>query len=391
MESIGDRLKRVREERGYTIDQVARDTHITKRFILALEEENFDQFPGESYLLGFLRNYSHYLGLNEQETIGLYKNLRLQEEPAPISELLDDSKARRTKYLLVGLLVLLLFVGGGLVVYFTSSPQLPAQPGPQQTQVSQPQAPEAGRTIQFSGEFLEQIFLSEDRIQVSVSDLQGSFRLEQITNDNILLNVLGTPLALGILDTGLIDINGNGREDLRVIVRGSVPQDDGTLGVILRIDRFIESAQAITPIPQQPTTQQSPAQQPNQGSNQQTNQGILIGSPQSPARSIPVRTLVQQPQRQPFTLSLTFTAPAMFRYLNDQDQTQELFVSSGQSFQVPVANWVKLWISNGGAVQARIGTTQVVLGESGEVHTSRIGWADIPAGQPQRIELVPMF
>jgi len=391
MESIGDRLKRVREERGYTIDQVARDTHITKRFIQALEEENFDQFPGESYLLGFLRNYSHYLSLDEQETISLYKNLRLQEEPAPISELLDDSKARKMKYLLVGLLVMVLFVIGGVVVYLTSPTQVPSQPRQTPAQVTQPQVPEAGRVIRFSGEFLEQVFLTDDVIQVAVSDLQGFFRLQQITNDNIVLTVLGTPLVIGILDTGLIDINGNGREDLRVIVRGSVPQDDDTLGVILRIDRFIESAQAITPVRPEPSPQTSAQPETPTATTQTSQQGILMGSPQSPGRALPVRTLVQQNQRQPFTLSLTFTAPAMLRYLNDQDQTQELFVASGQSFQIPVANWVKLWISNGGAVQARIGTTQIVLGESGEVHTSRIGWADVPVGQPQRIELSPMF
>ncbi|MFO7781088.1 MAG: helix-turn-helix domain-containing protein, partial [Spirochaetia bacterium] len=88
MESIGEKLRTTRSQKGYSLEQVARDTHIAKRFIEALESEDFDVFPGEPYLLGFLRTYSEFLGLDSQEMVTLYKNLKIQEQPAPIDELI---------------------------------------------------------------------------------------------------------------------------------------------------------------------------------------------------------------------------------------------------------------------------------------------------------------
>ncbi|MFW5843595.1 MAG: helix-turn-helix domain-containing protein, partial [Spirochaetota bacterium] len=87
MESIGEKLKTARKEKGYSLDQVSRETHIAKRFVEALEEEDFDAFPGEPYLIGFLKTYSIFLDLDPQEMVNLYKSFKLQEQPAPIDEL----------------------------------------------------------------------------------------------------------------------------------------------------------------------------------------------------------------------------------------------------------------------------------------------------------------
>ena len=88
MESLGDKLRAEREQRGSSIEQVARDTNIAKRFLVALEEENFEVFPGETYLLGFLRNYADYLGLDAENMVTLFRNFMIQEQPVPIDELL---------------------------------------------------------------------------------------------------------------------------------------------------------------------------------------------------------------------------------------------------------------------------------------------------------------
>ena len=58
MESFGEKLRATRENLGYSIEQIARDTHIAKKYLIALEDEDFSIFPGETYLKGFLQNYS---------------------------------------------------------------------------------------------------------------------------------------------------------------------------------------------------------------------------------------------------------------------------------------------------------------------------------------------
>jgi len=71
MESPGEKLKTARNEKGLSIDQVSHDTNITNRYIQALEDENYGVFPGEPYVIGFLKNYSAYLELDVQKILSL--------------------------------------------------------------------------------------------------------------------------------------------------------------------------------------------------------------------------------------------------------------------------------------------------------------------------------
>ena len=83
MDSFGDRLRESRESQSYTLDHIARDTRISKRYLQALEKEDFSVFPGETYLIGFLRNYTQYLGLDSDEFLTLYRNIKIQEQGRP--------------------------------------------------------------------------------------------------------------------------------------------------------------------------------------------------------------------------------------------------------------------------------------------------------------------
>lgn len=53
MESVGERLIRSREEKQISLEQAARETHISKHFIGSLENEQFAVFPGEVTCWGF--------------------------------------------------------------------------------------------------------------------------------------------------------------------------------------------------------------------------------------------------------------------------------------------------------------------------------------------------
>ncbi len=69
MESFGARLKREREQRKITLDDVSVSTKIATKFIVALEEEHFDQLPGGIFNKGFVRAYARHLGLDENQAI----------------------------------------------------------------------------------------------------------------------------------------------------------------------------------------------------------------------------------------------------------------------------------------------------------------------------------
>ncbi len=72
MGSFGERLQREREMRGITLEEIAEATKIGTRSLRALEEQDFDKLPGGIFNKGFVRAYSRYLGLNEEQAVADY-------------------------------------------------------------------------------------------------------------------------------------------------------------------------------------------------------------------------------------------------------------------------------------------------------------------------------
>lgn len=73
MESLGARLKREREKRKITLDEVSLSTKIGTRFLLAIEEEHFDQLPGGIFNKGFVKAYARSIGVDEAEAVAEYE------------------------------------------------------------------------------------------------------------------------------------------------------------------------------------------------------------------------------------------------------------------------------------------------------------------------------
>jgi cytoskeletal protein RodZ len=81
MEGVGGILKDARERRGVTFEDIEDTTKIKKRYLMALELEEWDQMPGRVYAKGFLRTYARYLGLDEQSVCDLYELAIAVKEP----------------------------------------------------------------------------------------------------------------------------------------------------------------------------------------------------------------------------------------------------------------------------------------------------------------------
>lgn len=82
MKDIGNFLRERREARGISLIEAEKDSKIRKKYLQALEEGNIDAIPGKTYLIGYLRNYSKYLGIDDEninQIIQSYKNLEKQK------------------------------------------------------------------------------------------------------------------------------------------------------------------------------------------------------------------------------------------------------------------------------------------------------------------------
>lgn len=122
--SFGERLRREREMRGVSLDDIAEATKIGTRLLRALEEEHFELLPGGIFNKGFVRAYAKYLGLNEDEAVTDYLAAAGESSPDPrvIAEQnstridrtgLDSGNNRPAGFPIIPVLILLLVIAAG--------------------------------------------------------------------------------------------------------------------------------------------------------------------------------------------------------------------------------------------------------------------------------------
>lgn len=80
---FGDELKKNREEKGISIEEIAEETKIQKRYLIDIEKGELENLPGKTYVRGFLKNYSLALKIDPVgilEKYDEYYNLKEQKE-----------------------------------------------------------------------------------------------------------------------------------------------------------------------------------------------------------------------------------------------------------------------------------------------------------------------
>lgn len=76
-ETLGQYLRREREARSVSLEELSRGTRISRPYLEALERDSFLFFSKREYTLGFLRGYARHLGLDADEVL---KRYRIQSE-----------------------------------------------------------------------------------------------------------------------------------------------------------------------------------------------------------------------------------------------------------------------------------------------------------------------
>jgi cytoskeletal protein RodZ len=81
MSDLGALLRKAREQRGYTLDDIQDYTKIRKRYLEAIETGDYKVLPGSFYVRAFVKTYAETVGLDAEEVLRLYH----KELPQPPS------------------------------------------------------------------------------------------------------------------------------------------------------------------------------------------------------------------------------------------------------------------------------------------------------------------
>jgi cytoskeletal protein RodZ len=95
MFQIGPSLREARTRRGLSAADVHKAIRIRERYLNALEDERWDQLPGDAYTKGFLRTYAEFLGLDGQLYVDEFnQRVAVHDEEPLVPETLRRRRSR---------------------------------------------------------------------------------------------------------------------------------------------------------------------------------------------------------------------------------------------------------------------------------------------------------
>jgi cytoskeletal protein RodZ len=351
VDSLGEKLKAARERRGLRFEEISRDTNIASRYLEALETENFSGFPGEPYIIGFLRNYSEYLGLDVQEQLSLYRALKIQEQPIPVEQLLKSpSPLPRIVAALAIVVGALALVGGGIYLILNRP----------RTTVSQTPVSRAASEFVMDADSMERRLYPGDSVLVPLGATQYKLGLSNL-GEALTLTTPAGELLLDLSQKVNVDLNSDGVTELQITAADFVKNDSAT-GALLRFE-LAAAAAAFEP-PAAVPEEETPAAE--------VAAPVLAGA----------TVIFSSPSAYPFTLQSLFQGYCMFRweilFERDRRDRNERYFQRSDELNIQAQNGIRVWASNAQAAKLQVigggRTVPLELGGAGEVVVADIRW-----------------
>ena len=354
MESLGEKLRSARIEKGFTIDQASRETSITTRYLEALETENFSVFPAEMYILGFIRSYSSWLDLDVQKTVGLYRTLRIQEQPVPVEQLLKGPPVipgfLLPVFIILAVTGLLVFGVLKLIEYRQNNPR---------EKVSDVRTPVE---YMMEGNSMERRFYKNDAVLVSIDNEMYKLELFNL-GETVTIRTPGSEVILDLSQEANIDLNNDGIPELRITL-SDFAKNNADMGALLHF--YLMDAVAVHDAAVAATE------------NTEQEIPFTINTVSSVSQTI----IPSSVNPYPFTLQSEFQGYCMFRWeiLNERDRRgrNENYFQRSDVLNIQAQNGIRIWASNAqsGRFQVIGGgrTFPVELGGAGEVIVVDIRW-----------------
>src|SRR5574344_616709 len=349
MESYGTILKQAREAKQIDVETAARDTSIKDEYIRGLEAEDSSVFPGEPYMVGFLRNYAEYLGIEPETVLSLYRSKEIQESPVP-QELLVRQKPSYFKTIVIGGICAAVAVAG-LITWIVVSHRPVGEDG--NVVVAKGMAPK--KYVLDDKPFNGRLYRGD---QIVFQSAKGKVILTVKST----LSSFGLDTPAGTLYTDLaeeseMDVDGDGQPDLIVYV-SDLSATDASRGAEVRllVKQQIDAAQPETAVAEAPAAEETAAESPK---HKQT-------------------VILQDTRAYPFTINASFRGPCQFRYRLDRKPSEENYFTNGDIVTMTANNGTRLWMSNCNTVKFNIiadtKSFDLDIGKAGQVLVEDVKW-----------------
>lgn len=345
MESFGNILREKRDELELPLEKIERETSISKEYLLAIEEERVDIFPGETYFIGFMRNYADYLGEDAERLLTLYRAKKIQLSPTPEGLIVSDEKKKRLVWIIIGAVAVVIFA---VAAFFLFGPK-------KETEVAQVllNSDVTNQTYKIDGTPFQKRIYKGDVIQIQDNDKTLDL-LVQSTEDTLSLD---TPIGLQIVELGEENefvLNPKTKLSLVIYVL-DISRSGDNRGAEVRM--FVRNSAA--------AQEQAPS--------------VVVDVMEPQDKSLDQKSVILEDVRAyPFTLNISFRGATLFRHKNDKQEAIERYYNTSDTLVFQSNNATRLWMSNSNSVKIQIiadgKTYDLDIGRPGQVLVNEIRW-----------------
>lgn len=228
-------LADARTARGITLDQVARETHISVRYLEGLETGDYSVFPGPAYVTGFIRSYASYLELDPQPLVDRYRMQRSEVLSEP--EEFSVARAQRSPLMAVVVLALLVFGAGVFaLVRWVLAPMGVVE------RSAEGVSDATVRPFVMASNAVIRVLEIGTVLHIPLGDRAYQVLLARY-EEGLLVEYGGNEVSLTIGSEALLDLDGDAKADLRMLFN-SVDQNGPTVRVTLTLERAAGMDQA---------------------------------------------------------------------------------------------------------------------------------------------------
>ena len=128
MESPGEYLKREREIRNVSLEDISNATKIRAGLLIAIERNDFDALPATPFVKGFIQAYCRYLGLDAQDAILRHEAYMrsLAENETPALKQTPPPAPYSSLSIIVVAVVAIMVIAGGIYTIISKKQTSPA-------------------------------------------------------------------------------------------------------------------------------------------------------------------------------------------------------------------------------------------------------------------------
>ncbi|MCU0849062.1 MAG: DUF4115 domain-containing protein [Spirochaetes bacterium] len=357
MESIGEKLRTAREAKKMSIRDVVKETNISPLYLEALEDEKFDKFPSETYLIGFLRSYAEFLRLDVESIIQSYKGYKIGESATPLEELTRPTKssfmiamssfvAKYRNFLMIGGVVLgIVLIGWMISAIFKSNVDVSGGKDIKDEYSAKNKASDIEniRPLQLTNDSGIILVYKNEAVQFLVDNKEVVFLLKEIKGKSVIMEILP----------------GKQNEKIDIEVPKTVKVSGCPREITFTLTGLTENRAKImvnlgSKIASEADEKQEEAIQKREGDN--------------------TMVVAQNKNNLKIVFEAEFTQKSFVELYLDGNRKLRSFVPQGTKERWEATEYMQIKIGNAGGLKARINGKDYTFGGSGQVANKVITW-----------------